>query len=129
MEDYAAGGKAIGKNEGKVIFIENCIPGDRLDVQLTKNKKDWAEGFPVQFRSYSRDRIQPFCTHFGICGGCSWQSLPYEKQLFYKRKQVQDNFERIGKLSFPEIAPIIGCEETTSYRNKMEYTVYSILLR
>ena len=120
--DYAAGGKAIGKNEGKVIFIENCIPGDRLDVQLTKNKKDWAEGFPVRFKSYSTDRIQPFCDHFGICGGCAWQSLPYEKQLFYKRKQVQDNFERIGKLIFPEIAPIIGCEETTSYRNKMEYT-------
>ncbi|UAY56073.1 23S rRNA (uracil(1939)-C(5))-methyltransferase RlmD [Arachidicoccus terrestris] len=120
--DYAAGGKAIGKNEGKVIFIENCIPGDRLDVQLTKNKKDWAEGFPVRFKSYSTDRIQPFCDHFGICGGCAWQSLPYEKQLFYKRKQVQDNFERIGKLVFPEIAPIIGCDQTTSYRNKMEYT-------
>ena len=120
--DYAAGGKAIGKNEGKVIFIENAIPGDRLDVQLTKNKKDYAEGFPVNFRSYSPDRVTPFCEHFGICGGCSWQSLPYEKQLFYKRKQVQDNFERIGKLSFPEIAPIVGCEQTTGYRNKMEYT-------
>lgn len=120
--DYAAGGKVVAKNEGKVIFIENCIPGDRLDVQLTKNKKDWAEGFPVAFRSYSADRIQPFCDHFGICGGCSWQSLPYEKQLFYKRKQVQDNFERIGKLSFPGIEPIIGCDQTTSYRNKMEYT-------
>ena len=120
--DYAAGGKAIGKSEGKVIFIENCIPGDRLDVQLTKNKKDWAEGFPVRFRSYSPDRIEPFCEHFGICGGCSWQSLPYEKQLFYKTKQVQDNFERIGKFSFPEIQPIIGCDQTVAYRNKMEYT-------
>ncbi|SDZ91064.1 23S rRNA m(5)U-1939 methyltransferase [Arachidicoccus rhizosphaerae] len=122
VEDYAAGGKAIGKNEGKVIFIENCIPGDRLDVQLTKNKKDWAEGFPVQFKSYSKDRIEPFCEHFGICGGCSWQSLPYEKQLFYKQKQVQDNFERIGKLQFPDIQPIIGCAQTVGYRNKMEYT-------
>lgn len=122
VEDYAAGGKAIGKSDGKVIFIENCIPGDRLDVQLTKNKKDWAEGFPVHFRAYSADRVQPFCDHFGVCGGCAWQSLPYEKQLFYKQKQVQDNFERIGKFPFPAISPIIGCGKTTAYRNKMEYT-------
>lgn len=122
VEDYAAEGKSIGKRDGKVIFIENCIPGDVLDVQLTKNKKDWSEGFPVAFKAYSPDRITPFCEHFGICGGCSWQSLPYEKQLFYKHKQVADNFQRIGKFPFPEIEPIIGCQETVGYRNKMEYT-------
>lgn len=122
VEDYAAEGKSIGKVDGKVIFVENCIPGDILDVQLTKNKKDWATGFPVAFKSYSPDRITPFCAHFGICGGCSWQSLPYEKQLFYKQKQVSDNFQRIGKLQFPPIQPIIGCDETVGYRNKMEYT-------
>ena len=122
VEDYAAEGKAIGKVDGKVVFIENCVPGDVVNVQVVKNNKDWAEAFPVQFIAYSSDRVQPFCAHFGVCGGCAWQNLPYEKQLQYKQKQVCDQLQRIGKLALPELLPIIGCEETAGYRNKMEYT-------
>ncbi len=122
MEDFAAEGKAIGKVEGKVVFIENAVPGDVVDVQVSKNKKDWANAFPINFVSYSQDRVDAFCSHFGICGGCSWQDLPYEKQLTYKEKQVADQLTRIGKLSLPGIRTIIGCSETTGYRNKMEYT-------
>jgi 23S rRNA (uracil1939-C5)-methyltransferase len=122
VEDYAAEGKAIGKVDGKVVFIENCVPGDVVTVQVLKNKKDWAEAFPIQFIAYSPDRVKPFCAHFGICGGCAWQNLPYEKQLQYKQKQVQDQLQRIGKLALPELQPIVGCDETTGYRNKIEYT-------
>lgn len=121
-EDFAAEGKAIGKVEGKVVFIENAVPGDVVDVQVSKNKKDWANAFPVKFVAYSSERVEPFCSHFGICGGCSWQNLPYDKQLLYKEKQVADQLTRIGKLDLPGIAPIAGCAETTGYRNKMEYT-------
>ena len=126
VEDYAAEGKSISHVDGKVIFIENCIPGDVVDVQLSKNKKDWAEGFPVLFKKYSSDRVQPFCSHFGVCGGCQWQTLPYEKQLYYKQKQVTDNLQRIAKIPLPPIEPIIGCGQTTLYRNKMEYTFSTI---
>lgn len=122
VEDYAAEGKSLARVDGKVIFIEATIPGDVVDVRLGKNKKDWAEGTPVAFHSYSKDRVQPFCPHFGVCGGCQWQMLPYAKQLEFKQRQVRDNLQRIGKVSLPEILPIIGGEETRYYRNKMEYT-------
>ncbi len=122
VEDYAAEGKSLAHVNGKVIFIEHTVPGDVVNVQLQKNKKDWAEGFPVEFIQYAENRIEPFCEHFGICGGCQWQMLPYEQQLFYKQKQVADNLQRIGKISLPEMLPIIGCDETRFYRNKLEYT-------
>lgn len=122
VEDYAAEGKSLAKVDGKVIFIEGVVPGDVVDVQLGRNKKDWAEGRPLRFHSYSADRVQPFCSHFGICGGCQWQMLPYEKQLLYKQKQVRDNLERIGKVALPEMMPILGAAETRYYRNKIEYT-------
>ena len=122
VEDYAAEGKSLARADGKVIFIENVVPGDVVDVRLNKNKKDWAEGWPLQFHSYSTDRVEPFCSHFGICGGCQWQMLPYEKQLQYKQRQVRDNLQRIGKISLPEIMPILGADETRFYRNKVEYT-------
>ncbi len=122
MEDYAAEGKSLSRVNGKVIFIENVVPGDTVDVQLLKNKKDWAEGRPIQFHSYSADRVEPFCSHFGVCGGCQWQMLPYGKQLEYKQRQVKDNLERIGKVALPEMLPIMGAEETKHYRNKIEYT-------
>ncbi len=122
VEDYAAEGKSLARADGKVIFIENAVPGDVVDVQLTKSKKDWAEGWPRQFHSYSADRVEPFCSHFGTCGGCQWQMLPYEKQLQYKQRQVRDNLQRIGKISLPEIMPILGANETRYYRNKLEYT-------
>lgn len=122
MEDYAAEGKSLAKVDGKVIFIEGVVPGDVVDIQLSKNKKDWAEGRPLRFHSLSVERVQPFCSHFGVCGGCQWQMLPYEKQLLYKQKQVRDNLQRIGKVTLPEMRPILGAQETRYYRNKVEYT-------
>src|ERR1700759_4280333 len=86
VEDYAAEGKSLAKVDGKVIFIENVVPGDIVDVKLYKNKKDWAEGYPVVFHEYSKQRVTPFCPHFGVCGGCQWQMLPYSLQLTYKQK-------------------------------------------
>ena len=122
VNDYAAEGKSIARIDGKVIFIEKAVPGDVVDVKLTKNKKDWAEGFPLSFKSYSKDRVQPFCDHFGVCGGCIWQMLPYEKQLLYKHQQVTDNLQRIAKVQLPEILPIKGATSTINYRNKLEFT-------
>ncbi len=119
---YAAGGKCLAKHEGKVIFMENAVPGDIVTVRLIKNKKDWAEAQVIRFVSFSSERIEPFCKHFGICGGCQWQMLPYEKQLEYKHDQVLQSLKRIGKLDLPEIRPILGSERTTHYRNKLEYT-------
>ena len=106
VENYAAEGKSLARRDGKVVFIENVVPGDVVDVRLLKNKKDWAEGQPVRFQSYSKERVDPFCQHFGICGGCQWQMLPYHKQLEYKQQQVLDNLTRIGKVVLPEMLPI-----------------------
>jgi 23S rRNA (uracil1939-C5)-methyltransferase len=122
VEDHAGEGRSLARVDGKVIFIEETVPGDVVDVKLSKSKKDWAEGFPIHFHSYSNDRVAPFCEHFGICGGCQWQMLPYEKQLFYKQKQVEDNLKRIGRISLPVSKPIIGAVNDRYYRNKMEYT-------
>jgi 23S rRNA (uracil1939-C5)-methyltransferase len=122
VEDYAAEGKSLARVDGKVIFIDNTVPGDIVDVKLFKNKKDWAEGFVTAWHQYSPDRVEPFCSHFGVCGGCRWQMLPYEKQLLYKQQQVQDNLQRIGKISLPPMMPILGAPDTIHYRNKMEYT-------
>ena len=122
VEDYAAEGKSLARVNGKVIFIENAVPGDVVDIQLGKNKKDWAEGRALRFHILSPERIDPFCSHFGVCGGCQWQMLPYQKQLEYKQRQVRDNLQRIGKVALPEIMPILGAPETRFYRNKIEYT-------
>ena len=125
IENYAAEGKSLARVEGKVIFVENAVPGDVVDIQVTKNKKDWAEGFITAYRQYSPDRVDPFCSHFGVCGGCRWQMLPYERQLQYKQQQVEDVLQRIGKINLPAIQPILGAERSTHYRNKMEYTFSS----
>ncbi len=122
VEDYAAEGKSLARVDGKVIFIENAVPGDIVDLQILKSKKDWAEGRPLKFIKYSADRVTPFCSHFGVCGGCQWQMLPYEKQLFYKQKQVVDNMTRIAKVPLPAISPVIGADTTREYRNKLEFT-------
>lgn len=122
MEAYAAEGKSLARVDGKVIFVEQAVPGDVVDIRLGKNKKDWAEGHLIRFREYSPDRVTPFCPHFGVCGGCQWQMLPYEKQLQYKQQQVTDNLQRIGKVALPHMLPIAGAEKNTHYRNKMEYT-------
>lgn len=122
MEDFAAEGKSLGRSEGKVVFVERTVPGDVVDVFLYKNKKDWAEGYPLRFHEYSRGRTTPFCQHFGDCGGCQWQMVPYEEQLKFKQRQVRDALERIGKIPLPEISPILGAERDRFYRNKLEYT-------
>ncbi|MDB5230618.1 MAG: methyltransferase, TrmA family [Chitinophagaceae bacterium] len=122
VENYAAEGKALARHNGKVIFMEGAVPGDVVNVQLTKSKKDWAEGRVLKFKEFSKERVQPFCQHFGTCGGCQWQMLPYELQLKYKQQQVIDNIQRIGKIPFPASRPIVGCAEDRRYRNKLEYT-------
>ena len=108
VENYAAEGKSIARVNGKVIFIEDVVPGDVIDVRLGKNKSEWAEGRPILFHSYSNDRVEPFCQHFGVCGGCQWQMLPYAKQLVYKQQLVFDNLSRIGKIPLPPFEPIAG---------------------
>jgi 23S rRNA (uracil1939-C5)-methyltransferase len=119
---YAAEGKSLGRTDGKVVFVERAVPGDVVDVLLTRNKADWAEGQVVEFIAYSPDRVEPFCQHFGICGGCQWQMLPYDKQLAYKQQQVYDQLTRIGGVPVENLLPIVGCTETTGYRNKLEFT-------
>lgn len=123
VSDYAAEGKSLAKVEGKVIFIEGgAVPGDIVDIRLTKNKKDWATGRAVHFHHYAENRVEPFCEYFGTCGGCQWQMLAYPDQLRYKQQQVLDALHHIGKLSLPEAEAIIGAEKTTFYRNKLEFT-------
>ena len=122
ITDYAAEGKALARIDGKVIFISGAVPGDVADVLLVKNKKDWAEGRVLKIKSLSSERVTPFCKHFGICGGCKWQMLPYPKQLQYKQQEVEQNLRRIGKVDTPEILPIIGGDDTVHYRNKLEFT-------
>lgn len=120
--DIAAEGKALGKHKDKVIFVDHVAPGDIVDIIITKDKKSYANAVPIHFHKYSNERQTAFCQHFGTCGGCKLQHINYETQLLYKRKQVKDNFERIGKLDFSEILPIIPSSQTTYYRNKLEYT-------
>ena len=122
IEDYAAEGKSLARVDGKVIFVEGAVPGDVVDIQLQKNKADWAEGFAKKFHNYSEIRVKPFCSHFGVCGGCQWQMLPYAQQLIYKQQQVVDNLTRIAKIPLPPIPAILGAKQTEGYRNKVEYT-------
>ena len=125
VDGYAAGGKSIARHEGKVVFIDGAVPGDIVDVRLSKSKKDWAEGKAIRFSHFSPDRVTPFCTHFGVCGGCKWQMLPYEKQLEYKQQEVADQMQRIGKIELPDMLPIVGSDQTRYYRNKLEFTFSS----
>ncbi|MFM1962632.1 MAG: rRNA ((1939)-C(5))-methyltransferase RlmD [Bacteroidota bacterium] len=125
VESYAAGGKSIARVDGKAVFIEGAVPGDVVDVRLSKNKKDWAEGKAIRFQSYSADRETAFCSHFGVCGGCKWQMLPYAKQLVYKQEEVEQQMKRIGKVELPEMQPIAGAQQTRHYRNKLEFTFSS----
>jgi len=122
ITDYASEGKSLGRIEGKVIFVEGAVPGDVADIFITKNKKDWAEGKAISFSEYSKERAQPFCIHFGVCGGCKWQMLPYEKQLQYKQQEAEQVLKRIGKAELPQIQPIIGSDNIIHYRNKLEFT-------
>jgi len=120
--DIGAEGKAIARVEGVVVFTSGVIPGDIVDLQVTKKREKYQEARVVRITTNSSDRILPFCEHFEVCGGCKWQYLAYEKQLFYKQKQVSDQLQRIGKVIVPEITPIKGSANSTFYRNKLEFT-------
>ncbi len=122
ITDIAGEGKAIAKVEGRVVFVPYTVPGDVVDLQIYRKRKNFAEGRVLKFNQYSEKRTQPFCEHFGTCGGCKWQMLPYFDQIAFKQQQVQDNLERIGKIELPEINPILGSLQTQFYRNKLEFT-------
>jgi len=122
ITDIAAEGKAIAKVNDIVVFVPFVVPGDVVDLQVTRKKSSFMEARPIHFHTYSENRIEAVCEHFGICGGCKWQILPYPEQIRYKQKQVVDNLTRIGKIELPDISPIIGSSKTEFYRNKLEFT-------
>ena len=123
VQSVAAEGKCIAHTlEGQVVFIEYAVPGDVVDVRVTVKKKNYLEGRIVRLVEPSPDRLEPFCEHFGVCGGCRWQLLPYRMQLEAKQRQVFDQLSRIGHLELPEISPIIPSDKTEFYRNKLEFT-------
>lgn len=122
ISDIGAEGNALAKVDNLVVFVPMLVPGDVVDLRIVRKRKKFLEGRVIRFREYSSDRIAPACIHFGVCGGCKWQHLPYDMQLKYKEKQVRDNLIRIGKLDSPEILPIIRSSEIFNYRNKLEFT-------
>ena len=122
IEDIAAEGKAIARIDDMVVFVPGAIPGDIVDLQVIRKRKNYREAKITRFLKYSELRTDPFCAHFGICGGCKWQHLPYHEQLRYKEKQVRDALQRIGKIQVDQIESILGAEKTRFYRNKLEYT-------
>lgn len=122
IADVAAEGKSIARVNDMVLFVPFGAPGDIVDVKVDKKKRSYAEGHIVRMVEPSPRRVEPMCEHFGVCGGCKWQHIPYEDQLKYKRNQVCDALTRIAKVELPEVNPILGSRQTTCYRNKLEYT-------
>ncbi|MDN3669858.1 23S rRNA (uracil(1939)-C(5))-methyltransferase RlmD [Echinicola jeungdonensis] len=122
IERIASEGKSVAHYNGKVVFVQQVAPGDVVDVRVRKAKSSFMEADAIKIHEYSKDRVEPFCKHFGVCGGCKWQHINYDLQLSYKRQQVIDQFERIAKTPIPEVMPIIGSQETQYYRNKMDFT-------
>lgn len=122
ITDVAAEGKALARVNDLVVFVPYVVPGDVVDLQVKRKKNHYAEAVAVKFHEYSPKRAVPFCQHYGVCGGCKWQCLPYEEQIQYKQQQVVDNLIRIGKIELPEISPILGSAKTQFYRNKLEFT-------
>lgn len=122
VDTMAAEGKCVGRINGQVIFLEGCAPGDTVSAELTKIKSSFLEGRVTAITEFSKDRVEPFCIHFGLCGGCSWQHISYEQQLQYKQRQVVDNLERLGGLTLPPVNPILPSAKTRFYRNKLDYT-------
>lgn len=122
ITDVAAEGMALARVNDLVVFVPYVVPGDVVDLQVKRKKHSYAEAVAVNFHEYSPIRAIPFCQHYGVCGGCKWQVLPYEEQIKYKQKQVEANLRRIGKIELPEITPILGSEKTKFYRNKLEFT-------
>lgn len=118
----AAEGKAMGRWQDVVVFVPMTVPGDVVDVQIRSKRRRFMEGFVVRYVRKSPLRAEPFCEHFGVCGGCKWQNLPYEEQLRFKSGQVRDQLARIGKIELPPIAPCLASKQTRFYRNKLEYT-------
>ena len=121
IESVAAEGKCLFHWNDLVVFVPFCVPGDVCDVQIRRKKHSFAEGEVVRFIEYSKVRAKPFCQHFGVCGGCKWQNLPYEEQLKFKQQQVFDQLTRIGKIPLPDFRPILGSVKTQEYRNKLDY--------
>ena len=121
IEAIAAEGKSLFHWQDLVVFVPFCVPGDVCDVQIRRKKHSYAEGEVVRFIKYSKVRATPFCKHFGVCGGCKWQNLPYEEQLKFKQQQVYDQLHRIGKVELPEFHPILGSVKTQEYRNKLDF--------
>lgn len=122
VTDATAEGKGIARIDNFVVFIDGAISGDVVDAMVYRKKKSYAEAHTVKILEASPDRHEPFCCHFGTCGGCKWQHLSYDKQLFLKQKHVSDALERLGKVELPPMEPILGSAQTTFYRNKLEYT-------
>jgi len=122
ITDIAAEGKAIARVNDLIVFVPFVVPGDVVDLQVTRKKSNFMEARPIHFHSYAEQRCDAVCEHYGICGGCKWQILPYSEQIRFKQKQVVDNLTRIGKIELPEITPIIGSSKTEFYRNKLEFT-------
>lgn len=122
IADVAAEGKALARVDDMVVFTQYAVPGDVVDIQVTKKKKNYCEGRVTQFHKYGEERCEAVCSHYGVCGGCKWQILPYEAQLRYKQKQVEDALRRLGHIELPEISPIKGSAKRYFYRNKLEFT-------
>lgn len=122
ITDVAAEGKALARVDDLVVFVPYVVPGDIVDLQVKRKKHHYAEAVAVKFHKKSPIRAIPFCKHYGVCGGCKWQCLPYDEQIRYKQKQVEDNLNRIGKIELPKISPILGSKKTEFYRNKLEFT-------
>ena len=122
IESIGAEGKALARIDDMVVFTTHVVPGDVVDLQVTKKRKNYQEAVVTRIHEFSADRVQAFCRHFGVCGGCKWQFLPYQKQLDYKQKQVEDQLRRIGKIDLPAVSSIIGSNSDTFYRNKLEFT-------
>ncbi|CAI8353904.1 MAG: 23S rRNA (uracil-C(5))-methyltransferase RlmCD [Formosa sp. Hel3_A1_48] len=121
--DAGAKGNSVAKApNGKIIFLNNAVPGDVVDIQTFKKRKGYYEGKAIHFHKYSEHRETPACVHFGTCGGCKWQHMKYDQQLFFKQKEVTNNLVRIGKVELPEVTPILGCDTPYFYRNKMEFS-------
>ena len=125
IESVAAEGKALARIDGTVLFVQFAVPGDIVDVKVTKKKKNYMEGYILRLVKPSEHRLEPFCKHFGVCGGCKWQPLPYQMQLQAKQQQVYDQLVRIGHLEIPSISPIIPSDRTRLYRNKLEFSFSS----
>ncbi len=122
IENIGAEGKAVARAGNIVVFVKEALPGDVVDLQVFRKKGRYMEARVVRTHRYSDQRTEPFCSHFGICGGCRWQHLPYDRQLFYKQQQVEDAFRHIAGVEIPEIVPILASDPVTGYRNKLEYT-------